>query len=447
MRASRLFVPRLALAMSLAIGLLPATSALAADSLLGVYERARQSDPQFQQAIADRQARAQALPQAKALLRPNLSLNSAYETIDSDSDLSGSRSDVEYEQLSYGVSLTQPLYRYARGQGVDQASALVEQAKATFSFAEQSLILRTAERYFAVLDAREALDAAQASLQAIERQLEQAQQRFEVGVIARTDVEEAKAQADLARAQRLQADNELASRREALRELTDRAPAVLAGLQEGVDLSAPSPADPEQWRTRAQTDNAQFIAAKFAAEAAMQGVDVERGSRFPQLDVVASYDGVEQYGNNGRDPSSDQYRAGLELTIPFYQGGGVSARVKEAQFRYTEAREILEQTRRTVSRDAANAYRGAITALERVRALDQARISTQAALDATEAGFDVGTRTIVDVLNAQRERFNAERDYEQARHAYLVNTLRLRQAAGSLSLEDLRAVNALLQTG
>ncbi len=447
MRASRLFVPRLALAMSLAIGLLPATSALAADSLLGVYERARQSDPQFQQAIADRQARAQALPQAKALLRPNLSLNSAYETIDSDSDLSGSRSDVEYEQLSYGVSLTQPLYRYARGQGVDQASALVEQANATFSFAEQSLILRTAERYFAVLDAREALDAAQASLQAIERQLEQAQQRFEVGVIARTDVEEAKAQADLARAQRLQADNELASRREALRELTDRAPAVLAGLQEGVDLSAPSPADPEQWRTRAQTDNAQFIAAKFAAEAAMQGVDVERGSRFPQLDVVASYDGVEQYGNNGRDPSSDQYRAGLELTIPFYQGGGVSARVKEAQFRYTEAREILEQTRRTVSRDAANAYRGAITALERVRALDQARISTQAALDATEAGFDVGTRTIVDVLNAQRERFNAERDYEQARHAYLVNTLRLRQAAGSLSLEDLRAVNALLQTG
>ena len=447
MRASRLFVPRLALAMSLAIGLLPATSALAADSLLGVYERARQSDPQFQQAIADRQARAQALPQAKALLRPNLSLNSAYETIDSDSDLSGSRSDVEYEQLSYGVSLTQPLYRYARGQGVDQASALVEQANATFSFAEQSLILRTAERYFAVLDAREALDAAQASLQAIERQLEQAQQRFEVGVIARTDVEEAKAQADLARAQRLQADNELASRREALRELTDRAPAALAGLQEGVDLSAPSPADPEQWRTRAQTDNAQFIAAKFAAEAAMQGVDVERGSRFPQLDVVASYDGVEQYGNNGRDPSSDQYRAGLELTIPFYQGGGVSARVKEAQFRYTEAREILEQTRRTVSRDAANAYRGAITALERVRALDQARISTQAALDATEAGFDVGTRTIVDVLNAQRERFNAERDYEQARHAYLVNTLRLRQAAGSLSLEDLRAVNALLQTG
>lgn len=447
MRLSLFSTRSFVLTASLMMGLLTGGSALAADSLLAIYERARDSDPEFQQAIADRQAREQALPQAKALLRPSVTLDSTFQTTDSDSTLSGSRSDVEYEQLSYGVSLSQPLYRYARGQGVDQANALVEQANASFRFAEQALILRAAERYFAVLDAREALDAAQASLEAIERQLEQAEQRFEVGVIARTDVEEAKAQADLARAQRLQASNELESRREALRELTDQAPAGLAGLQENVDLSAPSPADSQQWRDRAQTDNRQLIAARFAAQAAMEGVDIERGGRYPQLDLFASYDGVDRYDSASNDPGSDQFSAGVEVTIPFYQGGGVSARVKEAQFRYTEAREALEQTRRSVSRDAANAYRGAMTALERVRALDQARISTQAALDATEAGFDVGTRTIVDVLNAQRERFNAERDYEQARHAYLLNTLRLRQAAGSLSVEDLRAVNALLERG
>lgn len=423
--------------------LLPVASVWAADDLLSIYERARTSDPEFQQALADRQAREEALPQARAGLRPQLSLESAYQTIDTDSDI-GTQQDVRYEQLNYGVSLSQPLYRYSQARRVDQTSAQVEQARAEFTFAEQALILRAAERYFAVLDAREAVDAAEASLQAIERQLEQAEQRFEVGVIARTDVEEAKAQSDLARASLLQSRDDLESQREALRELTNQAPALLASVREGASLNSPEPADPSQWRDRAQEDNRELLAAQFAAQAAMEGIDVERGARFPQLDIVANYSGVDQYEREDSDPSSDQWSAGIELSMPLYQGGGIRSSVREAQFRYTEAREVLEQTRRSVSRDAANAYRGALTALERVRALDQARVSTQAALDATEAGFEVGTRTIVDVLNAQRERFNAERDYEQARHAYLVNTLRLKQAAGTLSVADLRRVNALL---
>jgi outer membrane protein len=423
--------------------LLPVASVWAADDLLSIYERARTSDPEFQQALADRQAREEALPQARAGLRPQVSLESAYQTIDTDSDI-GTQQDVRYEQLNYGVSLSQPLYRYSQARRVDQTSAQVEQARAEFTFAEQALILRAAERYFAVLDAREAVDAAEASLQAIERQLEQAEQRFEVGVIARTDVEEAKAQSDLARASLLQSRDDLESQREALRELTNQAPALLASVREGASLNSPEPADPSQWRDRAQEDNRELLAAQFAAQAAMEGIDVERGARFPQLDIVANYSGVDQYEREDSDPSSDQWSAGIELSMPLYQGGGIRSSVREAQFRYTEAREVLEQTRRSVSRDAANAYRGALTALERVRALDQARVSTQAALDATEAGFEVGTRTIVDVLNAQRERFNAERDYEQARHAYLVNTLRLKQAAGTLSVADLRRVNALL---
>ncbi len=434
--------------LGLGLALAPVSQS-AAESLFDIYEQARQSDPQFQQAIADRRAREEALPQARGQLRPDVSLTGGYNVTDTESDVNTpAGSNDQYRQLSYGVELRQSLYRYARAQGVDRATAQVEQAKAEFAAAEQTLIVRVAERYFAVLDGRESVDAARANLEAIQRQLEQAEQRFEVGVVARTDVEEARAQADLARAELLQAEDDLASQRERLRELTDRNPGALQAVREGVTLDRPSPDNPDAWREQAQADNWQLTAARFGAEAAMEGVEVARGEgRSPRVDLVAGYSGSDFYGRSGRDSDSDQLQAGVEVTLPLYQGGGINSSIREAQFRYTEAREALEETRRSVSRDAADAYRGTLTALERVRALDQARTSTRAALDATEAGFEVGTRTIVDVLNAQREVFNAERDFQQARHAYLVNTLRLRQAAGALSAEDLREVNALLDNG
>ena len=410
-----------------------------AEGLSSIYEQARSSDPQFQQDVADLNAREELLPQAKAGLRPDVSLNSTFDAIDN------RNTDDQYRELTYGISLRQPLYRFSRNQAVDQADAQVNQAQAEFAFAEQELILRVAERYFAVLDAREALDAAEANLEAIQRQLDQAEQRFEVGVIARTDVEEARAQADLARAERLQAKDDLASRREELRELTNRAPAELNPVKSGISLTPPEPAESAAWRAQAEEENRQLAAARFAAEAAMEGVDIQRGGRLPTADLVAGYNRSREYGKTGPEAEANQLSAGVELNFPLYQGGEVSSSIREAQFRYTEAREALEQVRRTVARNAANAYRGVLTALERVRALDQARVSTRAAVEATEAGFEVGTRTIVDVLNAQRELFNAERDYEQARHAYLLNTLRLQQAAGTLTEADLERVNALLE--
>ncbi len=433
-------------ALTLLFGLVTfgSLSTASADDLLDLYERARTTDPTFQQAIANRQAEEESLPQARAALRPDIALDGGYSVIDTESNLSGSSSNDQYRQLSYGVSLTQALYRSATQSAVNVANARVEQAQAEFASAEQSLILRVAERYFAVLDAREAVEASEASLAAIERQLEQAEERFEVGVIARTDVEEARAQSDLARAELLQAQDLLENRREALRELTNQAPGVLSAVRENVSLTSPEPANADEWRAQAEAENQELAAARLAAEAAMQTIEVQRGGRHPTVDLVAGYDGIDRYGANGRDPSSDQFSAGIQLNLPLYQGGGIDSNIREAQFRYTAAREALENTRRAVSSNAANAYRGVVTALERVRALDQARVSTQAALDATEAGFEVGTRTIVDVLNAQRELFNAERDYEQARHAYLLNTLRLQQAAGLLSVEDLTRVNALL---
>lgn len=414
--------------------------------LLRIYEMARTMDPEFQQAIANLRAAEEQLPQARSGLRPNVTANASANSIWSDSDLSAPNGDTsdDYQQLRYGVTLAQPLYRYDRSRLVDQAEIEVNRAEINFSFAEQALILRVAERYFAVLDAEEGVKAAEANLQAIRRQLKQAEERFEVGVIARTDVEEARARADISRADLLDAQDQLNTERESIRQLTNQDHTEISSVREEAELASPQPRSVDRWRQLAETDNLELAAAHLAASAAMTEIDVQRGDGRPSIDFIAGYSGTEQYDRNGRDPSASELSAGVELNVPLYRGGLTSSRIREAQSRYTVALESLEQVRRTVSRNAADSYRGVLTALERVRALNQARASTRSALEATEAGFEVGTRTIVDVLNAQREVFNAERNYQQARHAYFINSLRLQLAAGALTVDDLAEINQVL---
>lgn len=420
--------------------------AQAEDDLMQIYEMARTMDPEFQQSIATLRAAQEQLPQAKSGLRPSVSATAGADSIWEDSDISSPDVDPsgDYQRLRYGVTFTQPLYRFDQAKLVDQADLAVNRAEISFSFAEQDLILRVAERYFAVLDAEEGVKAAEANLQAIRRQLEQAEQRFEVGVIARTDVEEARARADIARADLLEAQDQLNAQREAIRQLTNQEHAALASVQEGVALTTPQPSSIERWRQLAETENLELAAAQLTASVAMTEIDVQRGTGRPRIDFVAGYTGTELYDRYDQDTSANELKAGIELSIPFYQGGFTSSRIREAQSQYTGALESLEQTRRTVSRNAADSYRGVLTALERVKALDQARSSTRSALEATEAGFEVGTRTIVDVLNAQREVFDAERNFQQARHAYFVNSLRLQLAAGALSVDELARVNRML---
>lgn len=430
----------------LAFGMATATlPAIAQEDLLGLYREARLSDPVYQQAIANRDAREELLPQARAGVRPSINATAGADATWQEQDTRvGESFDDTYSGYSYGVELRQPLYNYSLNREVDRADAQVSQARAEFASAEQQLILRVAERYFAVLDARVAVEAAEAEVAAIERQLEQAQQRFEVGVIARTDVEEARAQFDLAEAARLLAESDLESALEQLREVTGLATERVSPVREGIELSPPSPTDQDAWRQRAEEQNLALIAAREAASVAMAGVEVARGGHYPRVDGVASYGYRDSGGGQQGGIESDTATIGVQIELPLYAGGGTSSRVREAQFRYTEARERLEEARRSVNRSAADAYRGVVTSLQQVRALDQARDSTRTALEATEAGFEVGTRTIVDVLDAQRETIRAERDYEQARHSYLINTLRLQEAAGSLSEDDLAAVNQLL---
>lgn len=440
MRANKLLVAAALLASS--------TTALADQDILSTYQQALQSDPVYQQAIANRNAVEEQLPQAKANVRPQITASgSAKEFRDSiDYDKDGSFDDT-FAQFQFGAQLSQTLYDWSNYRQVDQAQAVVDQAKANFTAAQQSLIVRVAERYFGVLDAQVALQAAQAQLKAIKRQLEQARQRFQVGVIARTDVEQAKARYDLSQASLLQAQDNVDSAREQLRQLIGESPEPLFSVRDGINFTLPKPADETAWRKRAEDQNPSLLAARYGAQAQMTGVEVARGGHYPTVDAVASYGYTDAGGGSSAIRggfNSSQAAIGVEVNVPIYLGGGTDSRIREAQYRYTESRERLEEVRRSVSRDASDAYRGVKTALERVRALDQSRQSTQSALEAVQAGYDVGTRTIVDVLNAQRDLFDATRDFQQERHAYLLNTLKLEQAAGTLTLDDLQTVNQLL---
>ncbi|MGD8428904.1 MAG: TolC family outer membrane protein [Ectothiorhodospiraceae bacterium] len=432
----------------LAVSLIAAAgTASAADDLLSLYKDARTSDPVFQQAIANVNAEREAIPQARGALLPEIGAQASYDRVNQDTDYdNGPSSNIDYNSLQYGVTLTQPIYRYSTYKQLDQAKAGVARAEAQFAASEQDLMIRVAERYFAVLDARETLDAARANQKAIERQLEQARQRFDVGLIARTDVEEAKARYDQSSAGVIRAENDLSNARERLREIVDRYPEKLARVREGIELTRPQPADADAWRQRAEQQNWELTAARKAAQAAMINIDVQRGGHYPTVDARARYGGTDQSDDAqiGGGFNSNELSVGVQVSVPIYSGGRTSSAVREAQYRYTQSREALEQTRRSVLASTSDAYRGIETALEGVRALDQARTSSKAALEATQAGFEVGTRTIVDVLDAQRAVFLAERDYQQARDAYLLNTLRLRQAAGTLSVDDIKRVNGLL---
>lgn len=431
MRAA-IFLP-LALAAALTL------PAHAADDLMTIYRDALRSDPVLRQAQAARDAVQELRPQARSVLLPNISASAGYNWT--------ARDGEDWDGTTYGLQLTQPIFRYSALVQLRQVDALASQADIEFAAAQQELILRVADRYFAVLDAESTLRLAEAEVAAIERQLQQAEQRFEVGLIAVTDVEEARARRDLARASLIAAQNQRESALEALRELTGREHQAVRNLPADIPLRQPDPADPQHWLDTAKAGNPRLQAIRRATEAAQYNVDVRRAERYPNLSLTASAmrSDTAQPGGPAVSGAVDTYTVGIQLQVPLYLGGRLSSQVREAQYRYTEAFEALQATHRNVLRAAADGYRSVESSLLRVRALQQALSSTQRALESVEAGFRAGTRTTVDVLNAQRERFRAEAEYAQATYDHLLSHLRLRQVAGLLDEDDLEAINALLR--
>ena len=441
--------PSLILTIAMAMSSVAAGGAAQAESLLDIYRLALGSDPQVKAAEASWQAVQETQRQSRALLYPKIGLSgnaarNRQEVVSSSSLLFPSGSTFYFTNKSLSLNLNQPLYHHDYYVQLRQSDARTRQAEAEYHAVQQGLLLRVAEHYFEVLAETDTLGFAQAEKQAIARQLEQTRQRFEVGLVAITDVHEAQARFDLASSQEIEAQTRLASRREALREITATLPATLHRLTDAVMLVSPEPQDVEAWVDAARTRNFQIIAAQAATDAAAHNVETQRAGHYPTLDAVLSHG----YGSSGGafgDRETLDSAVGVQLNVPLYSGGAVNSRVREAHYRLTQSREVSEQQQRTAVRQTRDSYMNVLASISRISALRQAIVSSQSALDATQAGAEAGTRTTVDVLNAQRDVYRTQRDLSRARYDYVLNTVRLKQAAGMLSLADLELINGWMQ--
>ena len=280
-------------------------------------------------------------------------------------------------------------------------------------------------------------------IEANARQLEQTKQRFEVGLIAITDVHEAQAAHDLAVARKIVAQNDLASNIEALRELTGQYFDTFMGLAEEIPLTKPDPADPDVWAERALQNNFRIIAAQLSLESSKSEINRQQAGHLPTVDLIGRHSYRDDAGTSFGGDSTDTSII-LQLSVPLYRGGLTSAQIKEAQSGYNLQHAELAKIRRNVQRLTRDAYSSVVANISQVQALHQGIISTQSSLEASQAGLEVGTRTTVDVLNTRRELFRAQRDHARARYDYILSTLRLKEAAGSLTIDDIEHINSLL---
>lgn len=411
-----------------------------ADDLLQVYNAAKESDNILQEAASNRDAALESGPLAKSQLLPQVGLDADTAYINRDIKQM-SRSDYDSSSLSLGV--VQPLYRRDRLMRLEQADWIADQAEASYAGVEQSLMIRTASAYFEVLQAQDALEFKQQQKKAIERQLDQAKQRYDVGLIPITGVLEAQAGYDQANTDEIIAANDVDARYEALREIIAYKPKQLSSLKEEVPLLPPDPAKLEDWVSKGLENNPSVRAASDATQVAQKEMDVQYSGHYPTLDAYANYT-LARTGNE-LSVDADTASIGLRLSVPIYTGGYVSASTRQARSYLLAAQEQLDQARRAVDRDVSDSYRNVHAAISAVKSLKAGVVSAQSALDATTAGFDVGTRTMVDVLNEQSKLFQAKSNYSKARYSYLLAKLKLKSAAGTLQESDIAEMNQLLQ--
>ena len=438
-----------------------------AASLLEIYQQALQSDPLIHEAEARRMATLEAMPQARGLLLPQINAAASYGTgsnsglqqqpvIDPGTgDVIGFvsvESESDFDQFGWNAELRQTVFRWDQFVGLKQAEKRVAKAEVDFELAQQDLIVRVVTRYFEVLGAEDRLTSIHADRLAIARQLEQAKQRFEVGLIAITDVQESQAAYDQSIAAEIQAKRELANARNFLREITGEYISELSAPDENFPLISPNPSNEENWIDLAMDQNLSLVSSRFDEEIARDEISFRRTGHYPTLDLVASYDtsdtdisnvtvGGQPTVNSNFPVDSSRESVFVQFNLPLFAGGRTSSRVREAVYLHRASLEQLQRVSRETERVARDAYLGVESEISRVSALSQAVQSSRTALEATQAGFEVGTRTIVDVLNTQRSLYIAITNYYQSRYTYIGNVLRLKLAAGNLRIQDLEEID------
>ncbi len=343
------------------------------------------------------------------------------------------------------------LYDHSNWLGMDRAEILAQQSDAVLGATFQSLMLRTVNAYLAVLREQDSVVFVKAELKAIERQLEQTKQRFEVGLTAITDVHEAQANFDNTVARQIRAENLLEARLEQLRKITGKYHDRIAVLDTGLFSAVqPSPNNVNEWLDLAKDSNLDLLAQRFLKDVAKQDIDLAKSGHYPTLSLGASYgvsdnESVFNSGEPNNPGSLNSQSVSMVLSVPIYQGGRVSAGSQRARANYIVASENLELTYRQTVRQVRSSFNDVKASISTIRALEQSVVSAQSALQATEAGFDVGTRTIVDVLNSTRNLFDARRNLADARYNFIVAIVSLKQASGTLTQQDLIDINKVLK--
>jgi outer membrane protein len=422
-------------------------SPLWAADLLQIYREARNNDATFATAQANLEAGREKLPQGRAGLLPTLSLtgNSAWNDNDLTLRSTSVNTPVKFNSNGYTLTLSQPLFRWQNWVNYDQSKFLVAQAEANFVQAGQDLILRTAQAYFDVLYATENLKAVRANKLSIEQQLASAKKNFEVGTATITDSQEAQARFDLATAQEIGAENDLEVRTRALQAIIGKEPGALAPVRKDATMSPPQPADMKTWAEAAEKDSISVQVQMAAAEIASREVDKQRAGHYPTLDLIANKGTTTSLASAGLGLiDSDFQNIGVQLTLPIFQGGVVVSRQSEASANRAAAESNLELARRNSALAARQYYLGVVNGLAQVRALKAALISSQSSLESNKLGYEVGVRINIDVLNADNQVYVTRRDLAKAVLDTLMAQFKLKAAVGTLSEDDVAAVNALL---
>ncbi|MHB8826026.1 MAG: TolC family outer membrane protein [Thiobacillus sp.] len=425
--------------IALTLALAPAAHAT---NLVDVFRDAQAYDAQYAAARAAREAGQEKAVQGRAGLLPNVNLggNVRYNSLES----SLPRGDADYDSNGLSLTAAQPVYRKQNQVQYAQAKEQVKIADMQFRVAEQDLILRVAQAYFDVLESQDNIAFINSQKSAITEQLAFAKRNFEVGTATITDTHEAQARFDLAVAQEIAELNSLNIRLRALEKIIGKPPGTLDTLADPALLKG-GPGSIDEWAARAVEGNLQAEIQRIAKTIADQEVERNRAGHHPTLDAVAGYT-----INNGQNFGATQVdtrvaSVGLELNLPIYQGGLINSRVREAVANQEKARQDVEVATREAGLQARQAWLNVNSGVARVRALEQALVSTQAQLDSTKLGLEVGVRTNLDVLNAEQQVLSAQRDLAGARYASLLAGLSLKAAVGTLSPEDLAEIDQYLR--
>jgi outer membrane protein len=429
---------------ALVVGAAFSGGAFAAD-FLDIYRLAKRNDAQFAAARASLEAGIEKLPQGRALLLPVI--NGAANTTHNDGENRTFDFSSRFNSNGWNVTLTQPVFRWQNLVQYQQSQFQVLQAEAQFAQATQDLIIRVGQAYFDVLAARDNIEFIKANKIAIGEQLAQAKRNFEVGTATITDTNEAQARFDLATAQEIAGINALDVAERALQQIIGQPPETLTPLRSNVLIANPMPAVMDEWAKAARASNFTVRANEAVMEIADREVGRQRAGHYPTLDVVAiAQENTNQSLAAGLSTRStvNQNSVGLQLNLPIFAGGAVLSRTREAVALKEKARSDLEASRRAAEFNARQSYLNVTNGLAQVKALEQALVSSETALQSNRVGYEVGVRINIDVLNAQQQVFQTKRDLARARYDTILNGLRLKGAAGSLTEAEVEELNRLL---